>query len=120
MSQESTQKCKKWLKKEDKENVNLPTEFELDSLSHCLLTSEVFCKLLLDPGPLLKDLSALLFCGFWLCRPEEEERENYDYQPSFSSWCSISSYTELLCVFEQLQVTRAQMVQAAHLKTSSS
>ena len=73
MSQESTQKCKKWLKKEDKENVNLPTEFELDSLSHCLLTSEVFCKLLLDPGPLLKDLSALLFCGFWLCRPEEEE-----------------------------------------------
>ena len=89
MSQESTRKCKKWLKKEDKENVNLPTEFELDSLSHCLLTSEVFCKLLLDPGPLLKDLSALLFCGFWLCRPEEEERENYDYQPSFSSWCSI-------------------------------
>lgn len=39
------------------------------------LTSEVFCKLLLDPAPLLKDLSALLFCGSRLCRPAEEERE---------------------------------------------
>ena len=31
-------------------------------------SSEVFCKLLLDPASLLKDLSALLFCGSRLRR----------------------------------------------------